>query len=80
MAAIWNLYENFNIQQGFKRFFKRNSKVIIHIGISFILIGTLSESLGIQDWVYFTGFFIILFGIIPSILVSFIKKQDDKQT
>lgn len=80
MAAIWNLYENFNIKNGFKAFFKRNSKVIIHIGISFILIGTLSESLGIQDWVYFTGFFTILFGIIPSILVSFIKLQDDKQT
>ena len=78
MAAIWNLYENFNIKKGFKAFFKQNSKVIIHIGISFILIGTLSESIGggLQDWVYFTGFFTILLGIIPSILVPFIKKSN----
>ena len=78
MAAFWNLYENFNIKKGFKAFFKQNSKVIIHIGISFILIGTLSESIGggLQDWVYFTGFFTILLGIIPSILVPFIKKSN----
>jgi len=75
IAAIWNFQKNFSLKQGLKIFFKKNSKVIIHIGISFILVGTLSTSLIVQDWVYFTGFFMILLGIIPSILVSFIKKE-----
>ncbi|NVM28747.1 MAG: cytochrome c biogenesis protein CcsA [Candidatus Helarchaeota archaeon] len=75
IAAIFHLFKDFNLSHGMKKFFRRNAKVIIHAGISLILMGTLTEiMLGVQSFFFIVGFFILLVGIIPSILVMFFVK------
>ena len=77
-ASLFRLKKDINIKKGFKFFFMTNSKTIIHIGISLILLGTLGGPLLWQDFFYITGFFVLLLGIIPSIVVVFFipKKKE----
>jgi cytochrome c-type biogenesis protein CcmF len=78
-ASIFKLSNNFKIRKGFKYFFRLNSKTIIHIGISFILIGFLiNPDLELyQDIFFITGFIILVIGILPSIFIVFFTKKEN---
>jgi hypothetical protein len=76
-ASILKLSKNFRFKLGLKTFFRINSKTIIHIGISSILIGTLIDpnyEIAL-DLFYILGFFVLLIGIIPSIILSLRLKR-----
>ena len=77
VASLFKLIKNFNIKKGARYFFRLNSKTIIHVGISFILVGFLIlPSLEIfQDIFFITGFILLLIGIVPSVLISFLPKK-----
>ena len=68
-AALISLIKHFNIKKGFKHFFRINSKKIIHLGFSLILMGFLTGISLLTDILLISGFFILLIGIIPSLLV-----------
>ena len=76
-AAFLKLLNTFDLNKGLKHFFRMNSKTIIHIGISFILIGTLINPKIelLLDFFYITGFFVLILGIVPSILMVFFQKK-----
>ncbi|KKN00781.1 hypothetical protein LCGC14_1134300, partial [marine sediment metagenome] len=80
-SSLLKLSQNLNIKKGLKHFFRINSKTIIHIGISFILIGTSTDPKAtlILDIFYITGFSILMVGIIPSILFGFFPKSKPKE-
>ena len=75
-AALIPLIKNFSFAKGYGRFFKVNGRNIIHLSISFIFVGTLVGEGIIQTIVYFLGFILSILGIIPLILISFIKKTE----
>ncbi|MHA1986437.1 MAG: cytochrome c biogenesis protein CcsA [Promethearchaeota archaeon] len=75
VAAIISIIKHLSFKKGFKHFFKINSKKIIHLGISLILMGFLTGTSLLTDILYVTGFFILLIGIIPSIIMVFIKNN-----
>jgi cytochrome c-type biogenesis protein CcmF len=79
-ASLFKLAKNFEVRKGFKHFFRLNSKTIIHAGISFILVGFLIDpDIELyQDIFFITGFFILIIGIIPSILNVFLKNSTNK--
>jgi cytochrome c-type biogenesis protein CcmF len=54
---------------------KFNGRLVVHAGISFILIGTLSGTNAFQDFAYFTGFFILVGGMVLSILVDLARSR-----
>ncbi len=76
-ASLFKLVKNFNVKKGAKYFFRLNSKTIIHAGISFILVGFLIlKSFEIfQDIFFISGFILLMIGIVPSILISFLPKK-----
>jgi len=74
-ASLLKFLFNFNVREGFKRFFRINSKTIVHTGISLILTGTLVGMNVFQDILYISGFVFLLVGIIPSILMIFFVKK-----
>jgi len=78
LASIYRLMKDFNMKKGFSHFFRKNSKTIIHVGISLILIGTLGGPIFLQDILYAAGFYVLLFGILPSLISVFIilKKRE----
>jgi len=76
IATLIPLIKNFSFAKGYGRFFKVNGRHIIHLSISFILVGTLAGEGIIQTIVYFVGFILSLLGIIPLILIPFIKKKE----
>ncbi len=61
-------------KMNFTLFYRRISRSLIHLGISFILLGTLGGPKIFQDIFYISGFYILVLGIIPSILMTFIEK------
>ena len=71
VSAIISIIKNFRIKKGFKHFFRINSKKIIHLGFSLILMGFLTGVSLLTDVLLISGFFILLIGIIPSIFVIF---------
>ncbi|MHA1988436.1 MAG: cytochrome c biogenesis protein CcsA [Promethearchaeota archaeon] len=78
-ASLFKLANNFNLKKGLKYFIRINSKTIIHVGISFILVGFLIDPNIdlIQDIFFITGFVILMIGIIPSLLTAFFVKRDN---
>ncbi len=75
-STIYNILKNFTFKNGAKNFFKINSKNVIHLGLSLLLIGTLvSNWFLIQSIFFISGFFILISGIFPSIIVIFIVKN-----
>ena len=80
-ASLFKLTKNFKIRKGFKYFFRLNSKTIIHAGISFILVGFLiPPNFEIfQDIFFISGFILLMIGIVPSILISFLPKKKLKE-
>jgi len=80
-SSFLKLGQNLSIKKGFKHFFRINSKTIIHIGISFILAGTSTDTNAdlILDFLYITGFTFLMVGIIPSILIVFFSKGQVKE-
>ncbi|MFX1572584.1 MAG: cytochrome c biogenesis protein CcsA [Promethearchaeota archaeon] len=74
-SSLFKLGKNFNLNKGFKYFFRLNSKTIIHAGISLILAGFLVSSM-YKDIFFIPGFFLLLIGIIPSILITFFPKRE----
>ena len=77
-SALFRLIKDYDMQKGVAYFFKINSKTIIHIGISSILIGTLGGPLLWQDICYTCGFYILLIGIVPSLIAVFISSKKKK--
>ena len=75
VAALISIIKHFSIHKGIKQFFRINSKKIIHLGISLILMGFLTGTSILTNILFISGFFILLFGIIPSILVVFLKSS-----
>ncbi|MEJ2293608.1 MAG: cytochrome c biogenesis protein CcsA [Candidatus Lokiarchaeota archaeon] len=71
-SSLFKLMKNLQFYRIPSKFFRTNSKTIIHLGISSLLIGTLiNQSYGaFLDFFYIFGFFILLFGIIPSIIIG----------
>ena len=71
--SFYKLTRNLTMRKGIVYFFRLNSKTIIHLGISFILVGTLIPLTFhiFQDFFFITGFFLFLVGIIPSIIRTF---------
>jgi cytochrome c-type biogenesis protein CcmF len=80
LAASISLVKHFNLNKGFKHFFRINSKTIIHIGICLIFMGFFSGNNIFTDIFYITGFFILLIGIIPSIITVFIGRAKSKNS
>jgi cytochrome c-type biogenesis protein CcmF len=76
ISAIIPLIKHFSFAKGYGHFFKVNGRHILHLAISFILVGTLLEDGIIQTIVYFSGFILSILGIIPSILISLIRKTE----
>ncbi len=76
-TSFLKLIKDSGVKMGFKQFFRINSKTIIHIGISCILTGTfIDPNVGIlQGIFYISGFFFLIIGIIPSILMVFFTKN-----
>ncbi|HDZ16948.1 MAG TPA: hypothetical protein ENH75_01575 [archaeon] len=79
VAAIISMIKHLSFKKGFKHFFKINSKKIIHLGVSLILMGFLTGALLLTDILFISGFFILLIGIIPSLFVIFLigKKNSE---
>ena len=77
LASLFRLKRDFNIKKGFKLFFMTNSKTIIHLGISLILLGTLGGPLLWQDFFYIMGFFVLLIGIVPSLFAVFFTTKKE---
>ena len=75
VSALISIIKHFNVKKGFRQFFRINSKKIIHLGISLIFIGFLTGKLLITDIILISGFFLLLIGIIPSILIVFFRKK-----
>jgi len=71
-AALISIIKHHNIKKGLKHFFKINSKKIIHLGFSLILMGFLTGNSLLTDILMISGFFILLIGIIPSLFVIFL--------
>ncbi|KKK43079.1 hypothetical protein LCGC14_0707240 [marine sediment metagenome] len=80
-SSFLKLGQNLSIKKGVKHFFRVNSKTIIHVGISFILVGTSTDPNAglILDFLYITGFIFLMVGIIPSILIAFFPKINIKE-
>jgi cytochrome c-type biogenesis protein CcmF len=76
-SSILSLKQDFNIKNGIKDYFRKNSKNFIHLGITFILIGTLGGPINWQDFFYIVGFFILIFAIITSFGALFINFDKD---
>lgn len=77
VASIFKLIKQTDIKMGFNKFFRINSKTIIHAGISLILIGSLinvSYEIALSIF-YISGFTFLLIGIIPSIFIVFFIKN-----
>ncbi len=74
IATIIPLIKNLPKAKAYGTFFKVNGRHIIHLAISFILVGTLVGEGIFQTIVYFSGFILSILGIIPSILISLIGK------
>lgn len=74
-SSIFKLAKNFKLKKRFKYFFRVNSKMIIHSGISLILAGFLITST-YQDFFFIPGFILLLIGIIPSIIITFFPKKE----
>ncbi|MFX1522915.1 MAG: cytochrome c biogenesis protein CcsA [Promethearchaeota archaeon] len=77
-SSFYKFTRNFKFNKGIGYFFKLNSKTIIHLGLSFILVGAIIPPIFgiIQDFFFITGFFLFLAGIIPSILRSFFIRNN----
>ncbi len=75
VSALISIIKHFNLNKGFRQFFRINSKKIIHLGISLILIGFLTGKRLITDVILISGFFLLLIGIIPSILMMSFRKR-----
>lgn len=75
IAAVLELIKNSNLKRGILAFYKRNSRVLIHLGISILLLGTILNMEIIQDVIYIGGFSIIMIGITPSLILSFYTKK-----
>ena len=73
LSSIISILTHLGDTKGLKTFFRVNSKKIIHLGISLILMGTLTGTLIITDIFYILGFFILIIGISPSIIIVFLK-------
>ncbi len=79
-ATIFNLIKNFR-KRSILEFVKTNAKTLIHIGLSAILLGTLSTSPSIlQDICYIGGFFIMISGCILGILARVFKQKQVQAT
>ncbi|KKN43097.1 hypothetical protein LCGC14_0706520 [marine sediment metagenome] len=79
VAAIISIIKHLSFKKGFKHFFKINSKKIIHLGVSLILMGFLTGTLLLTDILFISGFFILLIGIIPSLLVIFLTGKKNSE-
>jgi cytochrome c biogenesis factor len=77
ISSFYKFTRNISMKKGIAYFFRMNSKTIIHLGISFILVGLIIPSILeiFQDVFLITGFFLLLLGIIPSIFRSFFLKK-----
>ena len=71
-AALISIIKHHNIKKGLKHFFKINSKKIIHLGFSLILMGFLTGTSLLTDILMISGFIICNIGIIPSLFVIFL--------
>ncbi|MFX0027782.1 MAG: cytochrome c biogenesis protein CcsA [Candidatus Hermodarchaeota archaeon] len=81
LFSSYRFAKNLTMRKGIVYFFRLNSKTIIHLGISFILVGTLVPSIfeTFQDIFFITGFFLFLIGIIPSIFRYFFSKKNNEK-
>ena len=80
VAAIISIIKHLSFKKGFKHFFKINSKKIIHLGVSLILMGFLTGTLLLTDILFISGFFILLIGIIPSLFVIFLIGRKNSES
>ena len=75
VASMFSIVKHLNYQKGVKNFFKINSKRIIHLGLSLILMGSLTGTLLITDILFMSGFIFLLIGIFPSIIIVFLREK-----
>ncbi len=73
IAACIVIFKNVRKGTGPSQFFKLNSRHIVHAGLSLILIGTVTTNVIFQDLVFIPGFFVMIAGIVPSLVASFLK-------
>jgi cytochrome c-type biogenesis protein CcmF len=73
ISSIISIITHLSAKKGVKTFFRVNSKKIIHLGISLILMGTLTGTLILTDIFFILGFLILIIGILPSIVIVFLK-------
>ena len=74
VASVVGIVKHLDLKD-FKSFFRVNSKKIIHLGISLILMGTLTGTLIVTDIFFISGFLILLIGILPSIIIIFLRRK-----
>jgi len=78
LTSILKLIKDFDSSKGIKHYLRINSKTYVHTGLSLILIGTVIDpgAWFFQDTFFISGFFFLISGIIPSILILFILKRN----
>lgn len=79
ITSLISIVTHLNDQKSIKNFFRINSKKIIHLGISLILMGTLTGTLIITDIFFLLGFLFLLMGIMPSIVIVFVKHKKENK-
>ncbi len=73
-STIFKIIKNIRRKISFVIFYRTISRSFIHLGICFILLGTLGGPKIFQDICYISGFYILVLGIIPSIIMTFLEK------
>jgi cytochrome c biogenesis factor len=73
------LMKNIKKSMGFSQFFKLNSRHLVHAGLSLVLIGTITMNATFQDLVFIPGFFVMIAGIVPSLVVPFMKGAEPRE-
>jgi cytochrome c-type biogenesis protein CcmF len=79
LATCIAIRKNIRRSMNLGQFFKANSRHLIHAGISLILVGTITTNAAIQDYVFIPGFFLLIAGMLPSLVVSFMKGMPSQE-
>jgi cytochrome c biogenesis factor len=74
-SSIFKICKSYSRKMSFKQFYSKISRFLLHLGISFILVGSLGGTKIFQDVFYITGFYILVLGIIPSMVTTFLKQK-----
>jgi cytochrome c-type biogenesis protein CcmF len=62
-----------------RQYFRTNARHLVHAGLSLVLIGTITTNVDFQDLVFIPGFFVMIAGIVPSLVVPLMKRAEPRE-